>query len=65
MTDKPLAVGFGISTPDHVRLVSRLADGVIVGSAIVSLLEREAGRRDLLERAGAFVASLKEATRQV
>ncbi len=65
MTEKPLAVGFGISTPEHVRMVSRLADGVIVGSAIVSLLEREAGKPDLLERAGTFLASLKGATRPV
>lgn len=33
--DVPLVMGFGISTPDHVRLVGRLLDGVIVGSAIV------------------------------
>ncbi len=62
-TDKPVAVGFGISTPDQVRMVARVADGVIVGSAIVSLLERSAGQVDLLERAGDFVASLKAATR--
>lgn len=62
-TDKPLAVGFGISTPEQVRMVAKVADGVIVGSAIVSLLERTAGQADLLERVGDFVASLKAATR--
>lgn len=61
-TDVPLAVGFGISTPEQVRMVSRVADGVIVGSAIVSLLEQTAGQADQLKRAGNFVASLKAAT---
>ena len=36
----PVAVGFGISTPEQVREVGRLADGVIVGSALVERLER-------------------------
>lgn len=61
-TDTPLAVGFGISTPEQVRTVSRVADGVIVGSALVSLLEQTAGQPDQLRRAGDFVASLKAAT---
>lgn len=61
-TDVPLAVGFGISTPEQVRMVSRVADGVIVGSAIVSLLEQTTGQADQLRRAGDFVASLKAAT---
>jgi tryptophan synthase alpha chain len=34
-TDKPVAVGFGIATPEQARMVAELADGVIVGSAIV------------------------------
>ena len=34
-TDKPLVLGFGISTPEHARQVSRLTDGFIVGSALV------------------------------
>ncbi len=61
-TDLPLAVGFGVATPEQVRMVSRVADGVIVGSAIVSLLEQTAGQPDQLKRAGDFVASLKAAT---
>jgi len=40
-TDLPVAVGFGISTADQARQVSRLADGVVVGSALVDRLERE------------------------
>ncbi|MDE2322110.1 MAG: tryptophan synthase subunit alpha [candidate division NC10 bacterium] len=61
-TDLPLAVGFGVSTPEQVRMVSRVADGVIVGSAIVSLLEQTAGQADQLKRAGDFVALLKTST---
>ena len=43
MTTKPICVGFGIATPEHAAAVGRLADGVIVGSAIVRLVERHAG----------------------
>lgn len=63
-TDLPLAVGFGVSTPEQVQMVAAVADGVIVGSAIVSLLEQTAGQTDQLQRAGDFVASLKAATRK-
>ncbi|MBN2201334.1 tryptophan synthase subunit alpha [bacterium] len=55
-TDKPLAVGFGVSTPEHVKRFSRLADGVIVGSRIV----RAAAEG---EDIAALVRSLKNATR--
>jgi tryptophan synthase alpha chain len=63
VTAKPIAVGFGVSTPEHVRLVAELADGVVVASAILKLLEDCADRDDRLERAGDFVAALKAATR--
>ncbi len=47
ITDLPLAVGFGISTPDHVRAVGSVADAVVVGSAFVRTIERHAATPDL------------------
>jgi len=38
MTDLPLCVGFGVSRPEHVRHLKEIADGVIVGSALVAAL---------------------------
>ena len=38
-TDKPIGVGFGVSTPEHAKQLSEIADGVIVGSAIVNVIE--------------------------
>jgi tryptophan synthase alpha chain len=61
LTDKPLAVGFGISTPDQARAVAALADAVIVGSAVVATVEQSLGARDLVTRVGAFVGSLRTA----
>jgi tryptophan synthase alpha chain len=39
LTDLPLCVGFGVSKPEHVREMAALADGVIVGTALVRKLE--------------------------
>ncbi len=55
---KPLAVGFGISTPEQAKEVSRIADGVIVGSAIVKQIEENLKRPDLVTKVGDFVSSL-------
>ncbi len=56
VTDKPLAVGFGISTPQQAAAVGRLADGVIVGSALIRAVE---GSPRPAEAAAAFVQSMK------
>jgi tryptophan synthase alpha chain len=45
MTDLPLCVGFGVSKPEHVRGLKAVADGVIVGSALVKKLEAAATDR--------------------
>ena len=59
ITTKPVCVGFGIGTPEQAAMVGRLADGAIVGSAIVSLVERHAGTRELVGAVGDFIAALK------
>ena len=45
----PLAVGFGISTPEQVGAVGRVADGVVVGSALVRIVEELGGDEDLVK----------------
>jgi tryptophan synthase alpha chain len=63
-TQKPVAVGFGISTPEQVKEVSRFADGVIVGSALVKMIEENLNRSDMVKRVGEFVAGLVKVLRE-
>lgn len=58
LTKKPVAVGFGISNQEQAREVSRMADGVIVGSAIVDRIEKYGQSRDLNMIVGEFVGNL-------
>ena len=61
LTDKPVAVGFGIATPDQAAQVASWgADGVIVGSALVKVIEQYAGSPDLVDQASGFVKALKQ-----
>ena len=61
----PLAVGFGISTPEQVAALAPYVDGVVVGSAIVSRVAQveEKGMNKLLLEIGDFIAALKEPLR--
>ena len=60
-TDIPCAIGFGISTPEQAGRMAAVADGVIVGSAIVRLLEEHG--KDAPRYVGEYVRSMKEAMR--
>ena len=53
----PVAVGFGISTPEQVRDVWRFADAAVVGSAIVREIEKLAKSPDLVNRIGHEIAN--------
>lgn len=54
----PIAVGFGISLAEHVRQVWRFADAAVIGSVLVSQVEKLAGSPDLVNRVGEFARSL-------
>lgn len=58
-TDLPCAIGFGISTPEQAQHMAQYADGVIVGSAIVKIVERYG--RDAAPHVGAYVREMKTA----
>jgi tryptophan synthase alpha chain len=58
-TSMPVAVGFGISRPEHVREVCRYADAAVVGSALVSLIADEGDSPALVDRVEGYVRWLK------
>jgi len=58
VTPLPVAVGFGVSTREHVAEVWRYADAAVVGSALVAEIERHAGSPDLVARVGDFARAL-------
>ncbi len=60
-TKKPIAVGFGISKPEHIRKIRRYADGAVVGSAIVSVIEKNLKSKNLVKKVGDFVQGLVQA----
>jgi tryptophan synthase alpha chain len=62
-SQKPVAVGFGISTAEQAKEVVRFADGVIVGSAVVKIVEEGGKKEELAHRVGVFISSLAAAMR--
>ncbi len=63
LSDIPVCVGFGISRPEHAREVGRYADGVAVGSAIVSLIEAAPSKTAAVESVAKFAREMKAALR--
>ncbi len=59
-TDLPICIGFGISRPEHVRLLAPVADGLIVGSAVVKRIAEAAARprETVLREVGDYIAEL-------
>lgn len=64
-TSLPVGVGFGISTPEQAAMVASFADAAVVGSALIEAMEKAGGVREKVERAGQFVARLKQAMKGV
>jgi tryptophan synthase alpha chain len=58
LTKTPVCVGFGVSTPGQVKHVRSIADGVIVGSAIIRKIKECAGDPRLVDKVGAYVTTL-------
>ena len=61
VTDLPIGVGFGISTPEQAAEVATMADAVVVGSAISLLIEGHAKSGDVPEAVGGLVGAMKDA----
>lgn len=59
ITGLPLAVGFGVSTPEHVAEIGSQAEAVVVGSAIMRVIEQNAGNASLEIQLESFVRELK------
>jgi tryptophan synthase alpha chain len=60
-SDLPVALGFGISSPEHVAQVCQSADAAVVGSALVNVIGEHGGAPDVAQRAGEYVRWLKSA----
>ena len=63
VTRVPVAVGFGVATPEDAAKVAAIADGVIVGSAIVKLIAAHGQKPEMVKHVAEFVRSLKTAMR--
>jgi tryptophan synthase alpha chain len=59
--DLPVAVGFGISTAGQAADIAPHADGIVIGSAIVKMIEENTGRADLIPRVSSFAGAIKKA----
>jgi tryptophan synthase alpha chain len=63
ITRKPIGVGFGISSPAHVQRLVPYADGIVVGSAIVRIIEKGQNPDEICAEVGKFIQDLAQATK--
>ena len=63
ITKLPVAVGFGISKPQQAREIARFADGVVIGSAVVRLIDENKNNRDLVKIISGYVSGIKKVLR--
>ncbi|MFH1594486.1 MAG: tryptophan synthase subunit alpha [Candidatus Omnitrophota bacterium] len=61
ITKKPVCVGFGISNSKQAKRLARLADGIIIGSAVIKIIEKNLGKKELYKRVSGFVNSIGKA----
>jgi len=60
-TELPIGVGFGISNPLQAKVVAQWADAVVVGSAIIKIMEESKNKKQMLRNVGQFVFQIKRA----
>ena len=60
ITKLPVAVGFGISKPQQAREIARFADGVVIGSAVVRLIDENKNNPDLVKIVSDYVYEIKK-----
>ena len=63
ITPLPVAVGFGISSPEQAREIGRCADGIVIGSAVVRLIDENKNKRDLLNIVYDYICDIKKGLR--
>ena len=59
VTKLPLVVGFGISTPQQAKEISPYAEGIVIGSAVVKMIEENSERADLIPTLSAYAGEIK------
>ena len=64
VTALPIALGFGISTPEHVRQIGKFADAAVVGSGLVGVIANAGNAPDLIERVESYVRWLNGSARR-
>jgi tryptophan synthase alpha chain len=63
ITQLPVAVGFGISTPKQAREIARFADGIVIGSAVVKLIDENRNNSNLIKKVAKYAADIKNVLR--